>query len=580
MKIHIVKKGESLYELAKKYHVELDALIAANPQIADPNVIDVGMKVKIPHHPKPVAPPSDYLYKHVVVQGDTLWKLGKAWGVPLPEMIAANPRLKNPNILMTGEVVYIPKLKPAGAGNPNSNANPKKADTSVIPNQSPVEAPPNIEMPVEKAPEMPHIEQAPVAEKPIVPEAPVIEKKEAPIMEKMHEAPIMEKMHVQEAPIMEKMHFQEAPLTEKPNFHHMPYEMPNIQQVSPFGEKPGILPEYTAPGKEAVLPEATTFPNVTMPPLPSWHHAEHGTEGFGLRPSHDLFMPYEVPATEAVSYGKSKEDHWGAPEPPPIPQMPSAAEMPYWNQPPGFAGYPGLEGPSAAIHDCGRGQPHPWYPSHAAMGYPPGAVTGQSHPGYEPGVMGAGQSYPGYEPGVMGAGQSHPGYEPGVMGAGQSHPGYEPGVMGAGQSYPGFDPGAMAAGHSYPGYAPGAFAAGQTYPGGYAPGGYGAGSFYPGHVPGGFGAEPPFGGQVPAGYAPGFGYPAQTPGGFAAEPPYPVQRPDDNKGEGSIETEQSFAAQIPAGYAPEQPLPRPVRQPYGFSGAASGLRTVGSIRRT
>jgi morphogenetic protein associated with SpoVID len=101
VKIHIVKKGETLFNIAQKYNVELDTLIAANPQIADPNVIDVGMKVKIPNASKPVVPPTDYLYKHVVVQGDTLWKLGKAWNVPLQEMVEANPQLKNPNVLMT-----------------------------------------------------------------------------------------------------------------------------------------------------------------------------------------------------------------------------------------------------------------------------------------------------------------------------------------------------------------------------------------------------------------------------------------------------------------------------------------------
>lgn len=111
MKIHMVKKGDTLYEIAKKHHIDLDVLIAANPQLADPNVLDVGMKVKIPNAPKPIAPPSAILYEHKVVQGDSLWKLGKAWGIPLADMIAANPQLKNPNILLTGETVLIPKAK-------------------------------------------------------------------------------------------------------------------------------------------------------------------------------------------------------------------------------------------------------------------------------------------------------------------------------------------------------------------------------------------------------------------------------------------------------------------------------------
>jgi morphogenetic protein associated with SpoVID len=111
LKIHIVKKNDTLFNLANKYHVDLDGIIALNPQIQDPNKIEVGMKVKIPSQPQPVEPPSsDYAHKHIVKQGDSLWKLGKAWQIPLQTIIKANPQLKNPNVLMTGEVVYIPKL--------------------------------------------------------------------------------------------------------------------------------------------------------------------------------------------------------------------------------------------------------------------------------------------------------------------------------------------------------------------------------------------------------------------------------------------------------------------------------------
>ncbi|WP_366293809.1 LysM domain-containing protein [Paenibacillus sp. AN1007] len=51
MKIHMVKKGDTLYLLSQKYNVALDKLIAANPQIADPDKLDIGMKVKIPTQP-------------------------------------------------------------------------------------------------------------------------------------------------------------------------------------------------------------------------------------------------------------------------------------------------------------------------------------------------------------------------------------------------------------------------------------------------------------------------------------------------------------------------------------------------
>ena len=132
MKIHIVKKGDTLYELAKKYQTTLDQIIALNPQIADPNQIEIGMKVKIPSAPKPVEPPaSDFVYKHVVQQGDSLWKLGKAWDVPLQAMIKANAHLKNPNVLMTGDVVYVPKMQ-HGHDQAHSNQHPMDHTTSKL----------------------------------------------------------------------------------------------------------------------------------------------------------------------------------------------------------------------------------------------------------------------------------------------------------------------------------------------------------------------------------------------------------------------------------------------------------------
>ncbi|ULO08698.1 LysM peptidoglycan-binding domain-containing protein [Paenibacillus sp. 19GGS1-52] len=109
MKIHIVKTGDTLYLLSQKYGVPLEKIIEANPQISNPNVLAIGDKVKIPSAPVPVPDNSEVYYKHTVKQGDTLWKLSKAWGIPLKEMIEANPQLKNPNALMTGEVVNIPK---------------------------------------------------------------------------------------------------------------------------------------------------------------------------------------------------------------------------------------------------------------------------------------------------------------------------------------------------------------------------------------------------------------------------------------------------------------------------------------
>jgi morphogenetic protein associated with SpoVID len=106
----MVKSGDTMYTIAQKYGVKLEQLIAFNPQISNPDQIEVGMKVKIPsgaiHDGTPAV---DYAHKHVVVQGDSLWKIAKAWGLPLKAMVDANPQLKNPSVLLTGEIVNIPK---------------------------------------------------------------------------------------------------------------------------------------------------------------------------------------------------------------------------------------------------------------------------------------------------------------------------------------------------------------------------------------------------------------------------------------------------------------------------------------
>ncbi|QCT01995.1 peptidoglycan-binding lysin domain-containing protein [Paenibacillus algicola] len=116
MKIHIVKQGDTLYELSQKYGVSLAKIMDANPQLVDPDQLDIGAKIKIPAEPVTVPDGSSTsIHKHTVKQGDSLWKLSKAWGVPLKNMIEANPQLKNPNALLVGEIVNIPAPSPAGA---------------------------------------------------------------------------------------------------------------------------------------------------------------------------------------------------------------------------------------------------------------------------------------------------------------------------------------------------------------------------------------------------------------------------------------------------------------------------------
>jgi len=48
LKIYIVQKGDTLWEIAKENHVDFEEIIKLNPQLSSPDMIMPGMKIKIP----------------------------------------------------------------------------------------------------------------------------------------------------------------------------------------------------------------------------------------------------------------------------------------------------------------------------------------------------------------------------------------------------------------------------------------------------------------------------------------------------------------------------------------------------
>ncbi|WP_243767239.1 LysM peptidoglycan-binding domain-containing protein [Paenibacillus agricola] len=371
MKIHMVKSGDTLFEIAKKYNVDLEKLIASNPQILDPNVIEVGMKVKIPNAPIPVIPPTDYLHKHVVVQGDTLWKLGKAWNVPLQTLITANPQLKNPNILMTGEIVYIPKIKPTHGAQGHGNA---QQDTSEMqhpaqlgphgkPNTAPMPMPTPMPTPMPAMPE-PQAEQQEEAVMPPYTPIPMPVPMPAPM-------PIPEPMPTIE---YEQVQITYQPYQE-PMQQHMDYSFP-MQPQSMMPSAP--MPNYPCEdgqmgGMHSMQPMQhmhSMQPMQHMQPMqpmqhmqmPYMQHAQPDSWG-AQQPSMDLFQQFEMPATEAFTYNAMQAPDpsmWG--EPLSYPHVdpcidPYAKTMPYAGFAPTEAQVYPFYQQQAPMHDCGCGGP-------------------------------------------------------------------------------------------------------------------------------------------------------------------------------------------------------------------------------
>lgn len=250
----MVKKGDTLYLLSQKYNVALDKIIAANPQIADPDKLEIGMKVKIPA--EPVTPkPEGMLHSHKVQQGDSLWKLSQAWGIPLKDMINANPQLKNPNALLVGETVYIPSGNAGGNAASENNASSNVANEKLSPEgkeYTGVKEETAPVVPVAPAPEpapVPEVSNsvpAPVPANPVIPNI----KPEVEVLPQLPEIP--EEKPQKEAYKKEntKSEVQLKPITEAPT-----YTMPNISpEVMPLPEIPNNnmkWPTEVAPATKA-----------------------------------------------------------------------------------------------------------------------------------------------------------------------------------------------------------------------------------------------------------------------------------------------------------------------------------------
>ena len=110
------RRGDSLWKIAERHWgdgKEWRKIAAANPQLADPDMIRVGEELRLPaRESAPVA-------KQVrVQQGDSLWKLaatqlgnGHAWSC----IAAANPQIEDSNRIYPGQLLLIPSGCSTGA---------------------------------------------------------------------------------------------------------------------------------------------------------------------------------------------------------------------------------------------------------------------------------------------------------------------------------------------------------------------------------------------------------------------------------------------------------------------------------
>lgn len=115
---HIVQHGEYLSLIAQRYGTTQQAILAANPQITNPNLIFAGQTIFVPFGvvplpPTPVPPPPPPPPQpacrawHYVTPGQTMLMISRWYGVD-PFAIARANNIFNLNLIYAGTTLCIP----------------------------------------------------------------------------------------------------------------------------------------------------------------------------------------------------------------------------------------------------------------------------------------------------------------------------------------------------------------------------------------------------------------------------------------------------------------------------------------
>src|SRR5699024_12031385 len=95
MVIHVVRAGETLWQISNQYGVDMDNVILLNG-LPNPDQLLIGQSLVIP------VPETSYIVK----SGDTLWSISQRFGVSMHSIIQSN-QLVNPHFLTPGTRLLI-----------------------------------------------------------------------------------------------------------------------------------------------------------------------------------------------------------------------------------------------------------------------------------------------------------------------------------------------------------------------------------------------------------------------------------------------------------------------------------------
>ncbi|GEO24226.1 hypothetical protein AAC03nite_00110 [Alicyclobacillus acidoterrestris] len=123
MKKYVIQPGDTLYQISRRTGVRVPLLLAANPQIQNPDKLMVGTTIVIPELGKPAKDKVEksahaqdetvpayfgFVWPHQAAEGDTWQKIAERYGVKLEQLHHTNPEAAEAGEPAVGSVVYVP----------------------------------------------------------------------------------------------------------------------------------------------------------------------------------------------------------------------------------------------------------------------------------------------------------------------------------------------------------------------------------------------------------------------------------------------------------------------------------------
>jgi LysM repeat protein len=100
---YVIQGGDTLYSIARHFEITLEQLLAANPQILNPDKIYPGQSVIIPS-----TSPAPGMLIYIVVRGDTLFSIAQRYGTTVSVLLRLNPEITNASLIYPGQQIKVP----------------------------------------------------------------------------------------------------------------------------------------------------------------------------------------------------------------------------------------------------------------------------------------------------------------------------------------------------------------------------------------------------------------------------------------------------------------------------------------